>query len=336
MENFAFMGDGFPSGPILSQIGVRLSETNREAGCLSRQKWKPGRASLQKRKDMQPAVAKNRLRIVETWGKKIKPVLKWVGGKRQLLGVLQSHMPEQYNRYFEPFIGGGALFFEEGWKAKRSTIGDVNPDLIGVYQTVRNSPEELLTELEGMPYNEEFFYDLRGQDTSEWSDVRKAARIIYLNKTCYNGLYRVNRKGQFNVPFGRYKNPNIADAENIRAVHEVLQHTNILLGDFTEVTKGCRSGDFVYFDPPYMPLSSSSNFTQYSKGGFGIDQQARLAEHFHQLAGRGVQCMLSNSNHPDIRSMYKDFKIVEVAALRNVNSKADKRGPIKELLIVSY
>ena len=209
----------------------------------------------------------------------ISPLLKWVGGKRQLLADIIPLINKKCSTYVEPFVGGGAVFFE--LQPKKAIINDYNEELINVYKVVREFPEELIALLEehNIGNNEEYFYKLRALDRnssySEMSDIQKAARIIYLNKTCYNGLYRVNSAGQFNSPYGRYKNPNIINATTIRAMSKYLQNPQIKImqGDYREVLKGIRKGSFVYLDPPYMPISSSSSFTGYTENGFSYEQQ---------------------------------------------------------------
>jgi len=210
-----------------------------------------------------------------------KPVIKWVGGKRQLLSELKKYMPKEFNTYFEPFIGGGALFFD--LKIEKSFINDYNSELTNLYEIIKNKPHELIKDLKKHENNSEYFYKTRELDRTpssyqRLSKVKKASRFIYLNKTGFNGLYRVNRKGQFNVPFGKYKNPNYADDNNILDCSKLLQETTILNGDFENIKKFIQRGDFVYFDPPYVPISDTSNFTGYTDKGFDEDMQFRLKE----------------------------------------------------------
>lgn len=275
----------------------------------------------------------------------VGPVLKWVGGKRQLLDEIIPIIPKKYSTYVEPFLGGAAVLFE--LQPKKAIINDYNKELINVYCVIRDFPEELINELEKHRENnsEEYFYQIRSLDRSDnffnLTDIERAARIIYLNKTCYNGLYRVNSSGQFNSPYGKYKNPNIVNQVTIRAVSKYLNKNKIQIknGDYKDVLKGLRKGAFVYLDPPYMPISSSSSFTGYTEGGFDYEKQKELRDECLKLDKKGIKFLLSNSYCPEILELYNDkdiFKIIEVKAKRNINSKADKRGEIKEVLIYNY
>ena len=220
--------------------------------------------------------------------KLIAPFLKWVGGKRQLMPAIKELIPKNYTNYYEPFIGGGAVLFD--LQPKNAVINDFNEELINVYQTIKENPEELISDLKTHKNESDYFYDLRALDREDnfenLSNIKKASRVIYLNKTCYNGLYRVNNSGEFNSPFGRYKNPNIVNETTIRAVSKYL-NTNkitILNGDFEDALKGIKKGSFVYFDPPYHPVSASSNFTGYVQGGFDMYEQVRLRDLFDKPA----------------------------------------------------
>lgn len=269
----------------------------------------------------------------------INPILKWVGGKRQLLTEITPLINQKCSTYVEPFLGGGAVFFE--LQPSKAIINDYNGELINVYLTVRDSAEELISLLE--EYNvhntEEYYYEVRALDRSEdysrMSNVEKAARIIYLNKTCYNGLYRVNSAGQFNSPYGKYKNPNIVNATTIRAMSKYLQKEGIEIcnSDYRDVLKRVRKGAFVYLDPPYMPISSSSSFTGYTEGGFSFEEQVILKEECDKLRKKGISFLQSNSDCPEIRELYRDYEIKTVRAKRNINSNAAKRGEINEVLI---
>lgn len=269
----------------------------------------------------------------------ISPLLKWVGGKRQLLADIIPLINKKCSTYVEPFVGGGAVFFE--LQPQKAIINDYNEELINVYKVVREFPEELIALLEehNIGNNEEYFYKLRALDRnssySEMSDIQKAARIIYLNKTCYNGLYRVNSAGQFNSPYGRYKNPNIINATTIRAMSKYLQNPQIKImqGDYREVLKGIRKGSFVYLDPPYMPISSSSSFTGYTENGFSYEQQVTLKNECDKLKEKGISFLQSNSDCPEIRELYKEYDIKTVQAKRSINSNATRRGEISEVLI---
>lgn len=269
-----------------------------------------------------------------------QPFLKWAGGKRQLLPVINKFIP-QFTQYYEPFIGAGAVLF--AFQPVNSTINDTNSELVNCYQVIKNSPQKLLElcQLHKQENSKEYFYHLREQDRQNnftaRSSVERAARIIYLNKTCFNGLFRVNRKGQFNVPYGNYTNPTIADPEVIKAVSTYLNQGNvsILCGDFEQAVAMAKSGAFIYFDPPYYPLSNTSSFTSYSLNGFGGAEQIRLKKLCDNLSDRGCKILLSNSSASLIRDLYSDFRyqIVEVDASRSINSVSSKRGKIKELLI---
>lgn len=269
----------------------------------------------------------------------IAPILKWVGGKRQLLDSIMPLVNKNCSTYVEPFIGGGAVLFE--LQPKKAIINDYNEELINVYLTIRDYPEELISALEQHKLNssEDYYYTIRALDREpeyeQLSCIERAARIIYLNKTCYNGLYRVNSAGQFNSPYGKYKNPNIVNATTIRAMSKYLKNNNIDIrqGDYKAVLKGLRKGAFVYLDPPYMPISSSSSFTGYTEGGFSYQQQVELKLECDKLREKGISFLQSNSDCPEIRELYKDYQIITVQAKRNINSNASKRGEINEVLI---
>lgn len=269
----------------------------------------------------------------------ISPILKWVGGKRQLLSDIMPLIKKNCSTYVEPFVGGGAVFFE--LQPKKAIINDYNEELINVYEVVRDSVEELIKLLEkhNELNSEEYFYDIRALDrTAEFetmTNVEKAARVLYLNKTCYNGLYRVNSSGQFNSPYGKYKNPKIVNATTLRAMSEYLNKSNIVIkqGDYKAVLKGLRKGAFVYLDPPYMPISISSSFTGYTENGFSYEQQVELKKECDKLKAKGIHFVQSNSDCPEIRELYKDYGIVTVQARRSINSNSKKRGEINEVLI---
>jgi DNA adenine methylase len=262
-----------------------------------------------------------------------RPFLKWAGGKRQLLPALLERVPAHYDgTYFEPFLGGGALFF--ALRPRRAVLADVNERLIRTYEGVRNDVESVIALLEKYPHDPKFFYEQREVDIDARSDAEVAAWFIYLNKTGYNGLYRVNRRNRFNVPFGRYVNPAICDKSTLRACAAALRGVELLVEDFEAVTERAKPGDFVYFDPPYVPLSATSSFTSYTSGGFGLPEQTRLRDVAKQLKQRRVHVLLSNSSAPFIRELYGEgFEIEEVSATRFVNSRASARGAIPELLI---
>lgn len=270
-----------------------------------------------------------------------KPFLKWAGGKRQLLPAIQAYLPAKYTEYYEPFVGAGALLF--ALQPKNCTINDTNSELVNCYQVIRDHPEELLKLCQQHQANnsQEYYYQLREQDRQagfhQWTPVEKAARIIYLNKTCFNGLFRVNSSGQFNVPYGKYKNPVIADPAVIKAISAYLNRSicRILNVDFEEAVATAKKGAFVYFDPPYHPLSDTSSFTGYSINGFGEQEQIRLKKLCDRLSDQGCQVLASNSAAPLIKSLYDDprYEVVEVKATRAINAVASKRGSINELLI---
>lgn len=263
-----------------------------------------------------------------------KPFLKWAGGKRKLLPVLSHYFPEEYNAYFEPFLGGGAVFFF--LQPKQAVLSDDNEDLIELYQVVKERVEDLIIALKAHRNEKEYYYDVRAQDPASLTVVERAARLIYLNKTCYNGLYRVNRKGRFNVPFGKYKNPLICDEPGLRSASIALRHADILACDFQDAVSNAKAGDFIYFDPPYHPLSKTSSFTSYTAKKFDIAEQTRLAHVYQELDRRGCFLMLSNSNTPLIRELYAQYRIIEVQTHRAINSNGNGRGKITELLIINY
>jgi len=264
-------------------------------------------------------------------GAALRPFLKWAGGKAQLVPDLRRHLPAAFGRYFEPFLGGGALFFAA--QPRRATLADCNADLIEVYRVVQGDVEALIERLGRWPHSRADYYAARAQDPAALTPVERAARFIYLNRTCYNGLYRVNRQGRFNVPFGRYTNPRICDTDTLRAASHALRRANLRVADFAASTRQAGAGDLVYCDPPFDPLSKTALFTSYTAGGFGADEQARLARTCADLAARGCRVLVSNSDTPLIRDLYRDFCIVELQARRAINRNANGRGPVTELLI---
>ena len=261
-----------------------------------------------------------------------RPFIKWVGGKRQLLPVLLARVPRYAGRYLEPFIGGGALFF--ALRPPRAVLADVNARLIRTYKGVRDNVGHVIELLRSYPHDSGFFYRLREADIDSASDAEVAAWFIYLNKTGFNGLYRVNRADRFNVPFGRYVNPNICDEKTLRACSAALAGAELLVADFEVVLAKAKPGDFTYIDPPYVPLNITSSFTSYTSHGFGSAEQTRLRDAARKLKWRGVHALLSNSSAPLVRNLYADgFTLTEVSATRSVNSKAAGRGAVAELLI---
>ncbi len=261
-----------------------------------------------------------------------RPFVKWAGGKRQLLPELLRHVPRKFGRYFEPFVGGGALFFE--LSPRNAVLADVNKRLIRTYQGVRDHVDDVIALLSHYPHEEKFFYELRDLDIDGESDAKVAAWFIYLNKIGFNGLYRVNRQDRFNVPFGRHRNPTICDEPTLRACSAALQNADLRVADFADAVAEAERGDLVYFDPPYVPLSVTSNFTAYSKDKFDSVGQIRLRDVALDLKRRGVHVLLSNSSAEFVRSLYgSEFEQIEVSATRLVNSKASRRGAITELVI---
>jgi DNA adenine methylase len=261
-----------------------------------------------------------------------KPFIKWVGGKRQLLSELEPRIPTRFNTYHEPFVGGGALFFH--LLPERAVLSDTNERLVRTYLGIRDTVEDVIDKLASYPHDRDFFLQMRGVDIDAKTDVEVAAWFIYLNRTGFNGLYRVNRSNVYNVPFGDYDNPTICDAENLRACSRALKHTEIRCESFEAVAERARPGDFVYFDPPYVPLSVSSNFTSYTSGGFGMREQQKLRDVARGLKDDGVRVLLSNSSAPEVYELYGDgFELATVGATRAVNCKGAGRGRVQELII---
>ena len=272
----------------------------------------------------------------------LQPFTKWTGGKRQLLGELRSYMPETYGRYFEPFVGGGALFFDLA--PEQAVINDFNEELINAYRQIKNNPAELINLLIKHKENnsKDYYLALRSADRdgriSRMTGVERAARILYMLRVDFNGLYRVNSKNQFNVPYGRYKNPKIVDVDLLYQISEYLNENDveILQTDFAEAVKDAETGDFVYFDPPYIPLNETSSFTSYTHEGFSYEEQVRLRDTFKELTERGVYAMLSNSSSPLVEELYKDFNIYFVEAQRTNGAKSSSRGKISEIIVTNY
>lgn len=272
-----------------------------------------------------------------------KPFLKWAGGKQQLLAQYEVYFPSDFNRYIEPFVGGGAVFFHL-WNTRRLPaqvlLFDNNEVLIKTYKVVRDDVDELIKILAIHKKNHcrDYYYEIRNLDRQnvQLSEVERAARTIYLNKTCYNGLYRVNKKGQFNVPMGSYKNPAILQEETLRAAHAALRNVCLEVRDFQTVVEVSRTGDFFYFDPPYNPVSRTASFTSYTAGSFGDEDQRNLARVFAQLSEKGCLCMLSNSHTALILELYQKFRIEPVQANRAINSDAKRRGSIQEVVVLNY
>ena len=275
--------------------------------------------------------------------RRAKSFLKWAGGKQQLLSQLEKYFPANFNRYLEPFVGGGAVFFHL-WNTdklpERKFLFDNNEELVNAYCIVRDKLGELISLLTTHQTNhsKEYFYQIRSLDRQDikLSDVERAARTIYLNRTCYNGLYRVNSKRQFNVPIGSYKNPKILYEDVLEAASLALQNVSIKVMDFREVTALAQTSDFFYFDPPYDPISETASFTGYTADSFRQADQRELAKVFAELTDKGCSCMLSNSYTPLIRELYRHFEIKIVNARRSVNSDANGRGNIREIVVLNY
>lgn len=272
----------------------------------------------------------------------VAPFLKWVGGKRQLMPAIVKVLPKNIKslQYIEPFIGGGAVLFH--LQPQNAIINDLNSELINVYQVIKNNLDELIIDLKIHKNEADYFYKIREIDRNEsfsnLSSVHRASRIIFLNKTCFNGLYRVNSAGEFNAPFGRYKNPNIVNEPTLKAVNKYLNNNNIIIknGDYSEVLKLADTNSFVYLDPPYHPISASSNFTGYVQGGWNQKDQIKLKEACDELNRKEIKFLLSNSAAPFIHNLYKDYNIIPVKANRAINSNGANRGEVDELLICNY
>jgi DNA adenine methylase len=277
------------------------------------------------------------------------PFIKWAGGKSRLISQLKNFIPEEFNNYFEPFVGSGALFFylTSSFQIKKNFslhLSDINSELINVYKTIKNNLKDLIKELQ---YNEneysndpkKFYYKLRGE-RFPFDNIKEAARFITLNKTCYNGLYRVNKNGIFNVPLGRYNKPKICDTRNLTKVNKImnLRNTTIENYDYQKISSKIQENDFIYLDPPYFPINETSNFTNYTSNGFDIGQQKRLANFFYDLDKRKCKILLSNSDTTIIRDLYSSFKenIISLSALRSINSNAEKRKNHSELIIKNF
>lgn len=271
-----------------------------------------------------------------------KPFVKWAGGKRNLIPSLMPCLPRTFNDYFEPFVGGGALFFhlynQNMLDSKKIFLNDKNSELINAYKQIQLNPQKLLNQLEILQnsHSKQTFYSIRDADRSpdfqSLDKVLRAARFIYLNKSCFNGLCRYNSKGFFNTPIGSYENPKIYDNETILNDHVALNNTNITNKDFSDVLSKAKKDDFVYFDPPYFPLNKTSSFVTYSDV-FLENEQIRLFEVFEKLNSIGVKVLQSNSNTDFIKELYKNYEIIEINANRSINCKGDKRGKISELVI---
>jgi DNA adenine methylase len=263
-----------------------------------------------------------------------RPVLKWAGGKGRLLAQLEPLLPDEIQRYHEPFFGGGALYFRI--QPDEAFLSDLNDELVCVYSVVRDQTDALIEALHGHRYEKNHYYRVRATDPDTLSYVERAARTIYLNRTCFNGLYRVNRRGHFNVPMGRYSNPEICQERRLRAASSVLATANIEERDYRKVLDAVETGDFVYFDPPYHPISKTANFTAYTSQSFTEDNQAELADVFAELDRKGVRCMLSNSDTPFIRGLFDAFRTDTVLAPRAISRKSSGRKAVNEVVVRNY
>jgi DNA adenine methylase len=270
------------------------------------------------------------------------PLVKWAGGKRSVLAQLRPYTPPDFRTFYEPFFGGGAFFFALSPMPEKAVVGDANCELVDLYRAVRDDAEGVMAALDALSPHagiEDYYYYVRDQDPATLSPVDRAARFIYLNKTCYNGLYRVNRSGKFNVPFGRYATaPRLYDPANVALVSAMLRHADVRCDDFEMLLAEAGDGDFAYLDPPYVPLSRTANFTKYTSGNFGEAEQRRLAAVIHGLTDRGCRVLLSNSDAPLVRELYPEprYSTEIVLAPRNINSNATGRARIAELAILNF
>jgi len=271
-----------------------------------------------------------------------QPFLKWVGGKAQLLTQFDRYFPQKIERYVEPFIGGGAVFFH--LKARfpkiKAFLRDDNAELINCYKAVRDDVEELIRRLDEhvrqfQTGGKEYYYSVRSRHQLT-DPLERAARMIFLNKTCFNGLWRVNARGEFNVPIGSYKRVSLYDRNNLLAASDALRGVDLGVTDFRKTIAATGPEDFVYVDPPYFPLSATSNFTSYTRKDFGVEAQRELAALYADAARRGVRLMLSNSNTEVVEELYRAFRIHHVLARRAINCQGDKRGAISEIVVLSY
>jgi len=266
-----------------------------------------------------------------------KPVVKWAGGKRQILAQIRRRLPRSMDTYYEPFIGGGSVFFAlANRKAfKRAVINDKNKELTDTYLAISTGKvNDIISILTDYPNTREFYNEIRARVPSEIPELEvRVARFIYLNKTGFNGLYRVNQSGGFNTPFGKYPNPNYCDKAGLLEAARALEGVTIECGDFETSVAGAKPGDAVYFDPPYLPKSETANFTSYTEGGFSLADHERLARTFRELADRGVAVLLSNADVRRARALYADYRIARIQARRNINSDGDKRGEVSEILV---
>lgn len=275
----------------------------------------------------------------------MKPFLKWVGGKGRVISQLEQFFPDNYKNYFEPFVGGGAMYFSI--KPQPATINDINQSLMGAYINIRDNVELLIKELSGLQNQyhnldsdkqKDLFYEIRDRYNliEDKKSIIKSSLLIFLNKTCFNGMYRENRKGGFNVPFGKHGKPTICDENNLHAISKLLAHTKILSGSYKDAVKTAKAGDFIYFDPPYHPLNPTSSFTSYSEDDFLEKDQIELKLLIDELTKRGCKVMMSNSDTKFIRDLYKEYRQENIMAARSINSNGDGRGKISEIVVLNY
>jgi DNA adenine methylase len=268
-----------------------------------------------------------------------RPFLKWAGGKTQLADAIIARRPPSFDVYHEPFVGSGAVFFAlvRRGLVRRAVLSDINWELIETFIAIRDSVTDVMAILAEFPYSRQFYYELRDRDPRTLDRAERAARMIYLNKTGYNGLYRVNHQGKFNVPFGRYSNPTYYDPETLLAASRALQHAELRCEPFTAITQRAQPGDWVYFDPPYVPVSETANFTAYQAGGFGIAEQTLLRDICRTLTANNVFVTLSNSDTPIVHQLYStgEFHIERLQARRAINCNATRRGPVFEVLVTN-
>lgn len=272
----------------------------------------------------------------------VEPFLKWAGGKRQLLDALKRHLPRDLDsgRYHEPFLGSGALFF--ALRPQNACLSDTNADLILAYRVVQQQLDALVERLSDLARAHktsprETYYSTRAayNRKDDQDEPHRAARLIYLNRTCFNGLYRVNRRGEFNVPMGSYRNPSILQYERLVAANDALSQAELRCVCYSEALANTEPSDFVYVDPPYIPVSRTANFTAYTDKSFSLEHQKQLADHVASLAEGGTRVLVSNAEHPHVRELYADHKIVAVKARRSINSRGDRRGRVGEVLVLA-
>jgi DNA adenine methylase len=279
-----------------------------------------------------------------------RPVVKWAGGKSRLVPRLVELMPPgDIGTYAEPFMGGAAMFFHLAAQPKRrfanAVLSDMNADLVALYQSIQSRLDTLVDRVRALrdehmrregKKRSDHYYEVRDRDASKMKPIDRAARLLFLNKTCFNGLWRVNASGKFNVPYGRYDKPKILDVAVLKAARDALDGVKIVLGDYKKVTRDLAPGDFAYFDPPYVPLSKTSSFTSYAKDGFGPKEQEELASELRRLASIGVSAMLSNAYSAETRTLYSGLRQTKVPAARAINSDPKKRGDVDEIVVMTY